>query len=141
MQVQPLAVSTHDMIYPSSPTEPDSGALWGDDDIDPFADLNRDSSPIPPSDMEEIAGDVPMPRISDAIDAFNKIHNTSLANLEFEQRRLFYVHQISGLSVDYCVERMVMRRRVAERFLRYAAVLEDNYAAAVRSAYHSRAQK
>jgi hypothetical protein len=91
--------------------------------------------------MEEIAGDVPMPLISDAIDAFNKTHNTSLSNLDFLQRRLIYVHQISSLSADYCVERMVMRRRVAERFLRYTSVLEDDYAAAVRSAYHSRAHE
>jgi hypothetical protein len=91
--------------------------------------------------MEEITGNVPMPRISDAIDAFNKIHKTSLANLEFEQQRLIYINQISSLSADYCVERMMMRRRVAERFLRYLSVLQDGYAAVVRSSYHSRAHE
>ena len=138
-----MTASTHDTIYPSSPTEPNSGALWGDDrdDLDPFADLNRDSSPIPPSDMDEIADDVPLPRISDAIESFNKVHNTSVSYLDFQQQRLTYTHQISSLSADYCVERMMRRRRVAERFIRYLSVLEDEYAAAVRSAYHSCAHK
>jgi hypothetical protein len=133
--------STRDTIYPSSPTESDSGALDGDDDYDPFADLNRNSSPIPLSDLDEIAGDVSVPRILDAIKSFNKTHGTSVPYLDFQQRRLVYVHQVSSLSVDYCVERMSMRRRVAERFLRYLAVLEDEYAAAVRSAYHSRSHE
>jgi hypothetical protein len=91
--------------------------------------------------MEEITGDIPMPRISDAIDAFNKIHETSVANLEFEQRRLIYIDEISSLSADYCVERMMMRRRVAERFLRYLKVLRDGYEVEVRSSYHSRAHE
>ena len=140
MQVQPLAVSSRNTIYPSSPTEPDSGAQsWADDDIDPYADLNGDSSPIPPADMDEIAGDIPMPRISDAIDAFNKIHHTSLSDIDFLQRRLVFLHQMSSLNADYCVERMNIQRRVAARFLRYVAVLQDEYEAAIRSAYRSRA--
>jgi hypothetical protein len=91
--------------------------------------------------MDEITGDVSVPRISDAIESFNKTHGTSVPYLEFEQRRLTYVHQVSSLSADYCVEQMMMRRRVAERFLRYLSVLEDEYAAAVRSAYHSRSHE
>jgi hypothetical protein len=130
--------STHDAIDPSSPTEPDSGEPYGDDDDDPYADLNRDSSPIPLSDLDEIEGNVSQPRISHAIESFNKIHCTSVSHLDFQQQGLVYLHQISSLRADYCVERMMMRRRVAERFLRYLSVLEDEYAAAVRSAYRSR---
>ena len=129
---------THDVTYPSSPTESDSGASYGGNDDDPYADLNRDSSPIPFSDLDEIEGDVSQPRISHAINSFNRIHGTSVSHLEFQQRGLVYLHQIAALSATYCVERMGMRRRVAERFLRYLSVLEDDYAASIRSAYHSR---
>ena len=174
------------MIYPSSPTESDSGALYGNDDDDPYTDLNWDSSPIPFSDLDGIQGNVLQPHISHAIESFNKIHSTSVSHLNFQQQGLVYLHQISRLRANYCVERMGMRRRgffffffffpfisivalpyvreyiypmlyrvwwvivlvlklkqlrrrVAERFLQYLLVLGDEYTAAIRSAYHSRA--
>lgn len=121
--------------YPSSPTETDSqcpsevgNPSWVNQIATPA------SSPIP--DDHDL--DVPIPLISDAINEFNKIHGTKICTLDFHQRYKFYITDLALGSSDWFVSYLGIKEKIAEKLLRYLTVLDDQYRAAIRSAYRSR---